>query len=119
MEALRWEGCFPAERIVLLDTANWRSGCARLFSASAGVVAMRFHASILALLFGIPLTAVVYDPKVESLAADWMIPSWSGFGPFPEPGMPENTAKVADKSTEFLETFSKMCAAVLRQDAKE
>ena len=80
---------------------------------------MRFHASLLALLFGKPLTAVVYDPKVESLVSEWSLPSWSGFGPFPEPSAPMFPIKPSEKGAEFLRTFSEMCAAAVRCDAKE
>jgi len=119
MEELRRSGVFPAERIVLLDAENWRSECGRLFPEADGVVAMRFHASLLALLFGRPLTAVAYDPKVESLASEWSLPSWSGSGALPEPAAPLGPFRPFEKGAEFLKTFSEMCAAAMRRDGKE
>ena len=119
MEGLRRNGVFPAERIVLLGAGNWRNECTRLFPEADGVVAMRFHASILALLFGRPLTAVVYDPKVESLASEWALPSWSGSGALPEPSPPMRRIGPSEAGAEFLETFSEMCAAAVRRDGKE
>ena len=119
MEELRRSGVFPAERIVLLDADNWASESGRLFSDAEGVVAMRFHASLLALLFGKPLTAVAYDPKVESLASEWSLPSWSGSGPFPPPSAPMSPAKPSEKGAEFLKTFSEMRAAAVRCVGKE
>ena len=110
MERLRREGAFPAERLVLLEGGNWRDGCAALFSGASGVVSMRLHAAILALLFGCPLTVVAYDPKVEALADEWRVPRWRTFGPLPKPGMPANTSTPAEKGALFLEAFSRMCS---------
>lgn len=118
MERLRDEGLFPAERIDLVSQLNWRSECADLFKDAAGVVAMRLHASVLALLFDAPLTAVVYDPKVEALAREWGVPVWHGRGHMPPPVRSgENTGEAGRA---FTDALRRLCAAVYNaEDEKE
>ncbi len=113
MERLRGEKVFPATRILLLEGENWRDECSALFSEAWGVISMRLHAAILALLFGCPLTVVAYDPKVESLAAEWKVPRWRFSGPLPEPRFPESASTPSEKRILFLEAFSRMCSVAL------
>ena len=117
MEGLREEGVFPAERIVLLDAGDWRDECRTLMGAAVGVIAMRLHASVLALLFDRPLTVVPYDPKVAGLAEAWKIPAWSGAGRLPPPGMPVKGR--ADERLEFQRVFGELCSRALLDDQGE
>ncbi len=114
MERLRQEGVFPAKQIVLLSGENWRSEVERVFSRAAGVVSMRFHASVLALLCGRALTTVAYDPKVQALSSQERIPCWDGSGLLPEPRLPENRGDVSGERIVFQEKFSAMWSAVMR-----
>ena len=110
MERLRDEGLFPAERIDLVSQSNWRRECKDLFDGAAGVVAMRLHASVLALLFDAPLTAVVYDPKVEALAREWGVPVWHGRGHLPPPSRSGKNTGEAGRA--FTGTLRGLCTAV-------
>jgi polysaccharide pyruvyl transferase CsaB len=47
----------------------------------AGAVGMRLHFCILAVLAGVPLLAVPYDPKVSGLAEALEVPKWDLKGP--------------------------------------
>ncbi len=83
MERFRREGRLPAAMPVsLLRPAS----VGKVMSSGRMALGMRLHFNVLALIYGLPCTAVPYDPKVESFAADWDIPVWRGEGPLPAPG---------------------------------
>lgn len=112
MEKLARSRHFRPERITLLSAANWREESEALFSRAAGAVSMRYHFSLLALIYGTPLTLSAYDPKVEELAAEWGLPVWKGDGPLPQPSLSPGQGKTGEKSEVFMAEFRRMWGEV-------
>ncbi len=108
MEKLARSRHFQPEKIILLSASNWREESESLFSAAAGVVSMRYHFSLLALISGAPLTLSAYDPKVEELALEWKLPVWKGEGRLPQPALSPEREKTGQKSEAFMNEFSRM-----------
>jgi len=113
MESLRDEGLFPATSIATLDAGGWRSDCSVLLSGATRVVAMRFHAAVLALLHGRDLVGVAYDPKVAELADEWGFPLWDGDGRMPRPGAPSAGLSAPSAGERFLRELRLMCDRAL------
>ena len=113
MESLRDEGLFPATSIATLDAGGWRSECSALLSGATRVVAMRFHAAVLALLHGRELVGVAYDPKVAELAGEWGFPLWDGGGRMPRPGAPSAGLSARSMGERFLRELRLMCDRAL------
>ncbi len=112
MESQAERGILCASEILLLTEDNWREEEVRILAAAGSAVSMRYHFALLALRAGLPLTLAAYDPKVESLARDWSLPSWSGEGDLPSPAFPEK-GRSARERTEFLREFSSLLESVL------
>ena len=105
-------GILSVSEILLLTEENWQEEEVRTLAAAAGAVSMRYHFALLALRAGLPLTLAAYDPKVESLAREWSLPSWSGEGELPSPVSPER-GRALSKRERFLREFGSLLKSVL------
>lgn len=112
MEDQAERGILSVSEILLLTEKNWREEEVRTLASAAGAVSMRFHFALLALRAGLPLTLSAYDPKVESLAREWSLPSWNGEGELPAPVSPERGRAEAERER-FQRGFASLLKSVL------
>jgi polysaccharide pyruvyl transferase CsaB len=88
----------PVERVRNLEDA------ARVWRGAVGAAGMRLHFAELSVLARVPLTAVPYDPKVESFAKAYGVPLWRE-GPLPQPRTADFSAAANEKAREELDAF--------------